>query len=97
MVVEKRAEEPGTPGLEAVEKEFVMVRLPEVLGKSTSGYGPWPRRKWASLPVREFKCAIAHRCLAAWGAGPPQLHADQSVLVLTDHWLLGDPWRSADQ
>lgn len=51
MVVEKRAEEPGIPGLEAVEKEFVC--LPEVLGKSTSGYGPWPRRKWARLPVRE--------------------------------------------
>lgn len=34
MVVEKRAEEPGILGLEAVEKEFVMVRLPEVLGKS---------------------------------------------------------------
>lgn len=71
MVVEKRAVEPGISGLEAVEKEFVMVCLPEVLGKSTSGYGPWPRRKWARLPVGEFKCASAHRCLAAWGPVSP--------------------------
>lgn len=54
------------------------------LGSLYYCYGPWPRRKWAGLPVWKFKHARAHRWLAGRGTVPTQLDANHLCNCMSD-------------